>query len=206
MRSAASLHQRRGLLTLRGQVFPSLPQAQQSFALPATGFHSRKMSSYVLDGLLGRRGGGSAWQWPVTQANTVFNIVPQGHKYVHVCDVFRIRTLLSISFLSTFVSISDVDSWWKDLGSYTALKTQGGSWRFLSSTKSPMLLTFEKGPWIYRLNQQLPEITFPWKFQETCLSNSTMLNAQLMELSIHFIVSLRWVNSSFCIQNSLCRG
>lgn len=47
------------------------------------GHHSREMSSYVLDGLMGRRGGGgggSAWQWPVTKPNTIFNIVPQGHR------------------------------------------------------------------------------------------------------------------------------
>lgn len=46
----------------------------------------RWMSSYVLDGMLGRRGGGggggggSAAHWPVSKANTVFNIVPQGHR------------------------------------------------------------------------------------------------------------------------------
>lgn len=80
MRSAASLLQRRGLLSFRGQGLPSLPQPQPSATWPATGLQARQMSSYVLDGLLGRRGGGSAWQWPLTQANTIFNIVPQGHK------------------------------------------------------------------------------------------------------------------------------
>jgi hypothetical protein len=78
MRSTVSLLQRRGPLSFRGQDLPSLPPPQLSVA--PTGLMARNMSSYVLDGLLGRRGGGSAWQWPVTQANTIFNIVPQGHK------------------------------------------------------------------------------------------------------------------------------
>jgi len=47
----------------------------------------RQMSSYILDGLMGRRGGGggggaSTWQWPITKPTTVFNIVPQGFRYV----------------------------------------------------------------------------------------------------------------------------
>ncbi len=45
----------------------------------------RELSSYVLDGFGGGGrggGGGGTWQWPtITKSNTIFNIVPQGHKY-----------------------------------------------------------------------------------------------------------------------------
>lgn len=63
------------------------------------------MSSYVLGSLLGRRGGGSAWQWPVTKPNTIFNIVPQGHRYV----VERFGKLKSIEDSGWFIAIPCVD-------------------------------------------------------------------------------------------------
>ena len=65
-----------------GAIMHSAPQ-RLPLVLGTTGIHTREMSSYVLDGLMGRRGGGgggSAWHWPVTKPNTIFNIVPQGHK------------------------------------------------------------------------------------------------------------------------------
>jgi len=91
IRTSSFYLERRGIMSV-GCAFEARPP--QSFfcgttrksALRAAG--SRQMSSYVLDGLLGRRGGGSAWQWPVTKPNTIFNIVPQGHRYVllHAAD------------------------------------------------------------------------------------------------------------------------
>jgi hypothetical protein len=38
----------------------------------------RCMSAYVLDSV----GGGSLGTWPIRKMNTIFNIVPQGHKHV----------------------------------------------------------------------------------------------------------------------------
>jgi hypothetical protein len=62
--------------------------------------------SYVLDGFgSSGGGGGSAWQWPVTKANTIFNIVPQGHKYV----VERFGKLHSIQDSGWFLAIPLVD-------------------------------------------------------------------------------------------------
>jgi len=68
---------------------------------------ARHFSSYVLDGLMGggRRGGGNSWQWPVSKPNTVFNIVPQGHKYV----VERFGKLHSIEDSGWFLGIPWVD-------------------------------------------------------------------------------------------------
>ena len=44
----------------------------------------RALSTYVLDGWNRGDGGGSS-QWDVAKTNTIFNIVPQGHKYVVKC-------------------------------------------------------------------------------------------------------------------------
>ena len=63
--------------------------------------------SYVLDGWGGRggAGGGGTWQWPVTKANTMFNIVPQGHKYI----VERFGKLHSVEDSGWFIAIPFVD-------------------------------------------------------------------------------------------------
>ena len=71
---------------------------------------SRKFSSYVLDGFGGGRGGGSGSggipaRWPVTKANTIFNIVPQGHKFV----VERFGKLHSVEESGWFLAIPLVD-------------------------------------------------------------------------------------------------
>jgi SPFH domain / Band 7 family len=74
---------------------------------------SRRHLSYVLDGWGsgGGRGGGFAgaggggWQWPITKRNTVFNIVPQGHKYV----VERFGKLHSVEESGWFLAIPMVD-------------------------------------------------------------------------------------------------
>ncbi|KAG7374690.1 SPFH domain / Band 7 family protein [Nitzschia inconspicua] len=63
--------------------------------------------SYVLDGWGSGRGGGGGgtWQWPVTKPNTIFNIVPQGHKYV----VERFGKLHSVEDSGWFLAIPLVD-------------------------------------------------------------------------------------------------
>lgn len=65
---------------------------------------SSRSFSYVFDGF-GSQGGGSSWQWPVTKSNTIFNIVPQGHKYV----VERFGKLHSIQDSGYFFAIPWVD-------------------------------------------------------------------------------------------------
>jgi hypothetical protein len=70
---------------------------------------SRQFSSYVLEGWGGGRGGGggggSSWAWPVTKPNTIFNIVPQGYKYV----VERFGKLHSVEDSGWFLAIPFVD-------------------------------------------------------------------------------------------------
>jgi regulator of protease activity HflC (stomatin/prohibitin superfamily) len=69
----------------------------------------RLMSTYVFDsfrGGSGNAGGGNSWQWPITKANTIFNIVPQGHKYV----VERFGKLHSIQDSGWFLAIPMVDN------------------------------------------------------------------------------------------------
>lgn len=67
----------------------------------------RRHLSYVLDGWGGGRGGGGGgtWQWPVTKQNTIFNIVPQGHKYV----VERFGKLHSVEDSGWFLAVPLVD-------------------------------------------------------------------------------------------------
>mmetsp|Transcript_15318 Transcript_15318/g.42493 ORF Transcript_15318/g.42493 Transcript_15318/m.42493 type:complete len:411 (-) Transcript_15318:1240-2472(-) len=68
----------------------------------------RQFSSYVLDGF-GRGGSGPTGaipgRWPVTKANTIFNIVPQGYKFV----VERFGKLHSIEESGWFLAIPLVD-------------------------------------------------------------------------------------------------
>ena len=65
----------------------------------------RFKSSYSLDGF-GGSGSASVTRWPVTRPNTIFNIVPQGYKYV----VERFGKLHSIEDSGWFLAIPFVDT------------------------------------------------------------------------------------------------
>jgi hypothetical protein len=82
----------------------SLPSRSTS-AVVYQAHNATRAFSYVLDGWGGRGGTGSSWQWPITKANTVFNIVPQGYKYV----VERFGKLHSIQDSGYFFAIPWVD-------------------------------------------------------------------------------------------------
>ena len=64
------------------------------------------MSSYVFDSMGGGGGSGGIWDWPVTKTNTIFNIVPQGYKYV----VERFGKLHQIHESGWFLAIPFVDT------------------------------------------------------------------------------------------------
>jgi hypothetical protein len=66
---------------------------------------SRLLSSYSFDGAL-NPGRFSATRWPIRKANTVFNIVPQGFKFV----VERFGKLRSIEDSGWFLAIPLVDT------------------------------------------------------------------------------------------------
>ena len=89
---------------LRSVVATSRVAARQPFSQQRHAF-----SSYVLDGL--GRGAGSGpganplWEWPISKTNTVFNIVPQGHKYV----VERLGKLHAIHTSGYFWAIPWID-------------------------------------------------------------------------------------------------
>ena len=63
---------------------------------------TRPLSSYVLDNY---GGSGNSTSWPITQTNTGFNIVPQGHIYV----VERFGKMHSIEDSGWFLAIPLVD-------------------------------------------------------------------------------------------------
>lgn len=65
---------------------------------------ARFMSSYMLDS--GSSGGPPSTRWPITKTNFVFNIVPEGYKYV----VERFGKLHSIEDSGWFVAIPMVDT------------------------------------------------------------------------------------------------
>jgi hypothetical protein len=80
---------------------------RKSPVLPTTSLSQQKRAlSYVLDGFgSGTGGSGSSWHWPLTKTNTIFNIVPQGHRYV----VERFGKLHSIQDSGWFLAIPLVD-------------------------------------------------------------------------------------------------
>ena len=82
---------------------PSLTASNHSLLISR-----RAMSSYVFDDFRGGSGGGggSVWEWPVSRSNTLFNIVPQGHRYV----VERFGKLHSIQESGWFLAIPMVDT------------------------------------------------------------------------------------------------
>mmetsp|Transcript_39203 Transcript_39203/g.94806 ORF Transcript_39203/g.94806 Transcript_39203/m.94806 type:complete len:374 (-) Transcript_39203:40-1161(-) len=72
-------------------------------ALAQNQYQTRALS-YVLEGF-GGGGGNGSWQWPIRKTNTIFNIVPQGYKYV----VERFGKLHSIQDSGWFLAIPVVD-------------------------------------------------------------------------------------------------
>jgi hypothetical protein len=90
---------RRSMLLAKNQPRVLQSQHQRSAAM-----------SYTLDGWgsggsSGGGGGGASMQWPVKKSNTIFNIVPQGHRYV----VERFGKLHSIQDSGWFLAIPFVD-------------------------------------------------------------------------------------------------
>jgi hypothetical protein len=92
---------------LQGTLRP-IGASASSVVTTTQAFARRELSSYVLDGFGGGGrggGGGGTWQWPITKSNTIFNIVPQGHKYV----VERFGKLHSVQDSGWFLAIPLVD-------------------------------------------------------------------------------------------------
>jgi hypothetical protein len=102
----SSVLARRSLVLLNSQQ-PKLFNPSFNAGLTASSFSQKRALSYVLDGWGGASSGstGSIGQWPVTKNNTIFNIVPQGHKYV----IERFGKLHSIQDSGWFVAIPFVD-------------------------------------------------------------------------------------------------
>ena len=97
-----TIGRRAGALRMRGMI--GTKTLEGSSGAMAT----RHFSSYVLDGFGGRGGGtqgGIPGNWPVTKSNTIFNIVPQGHKFV----VERFGKLHSVQESGFFFAIPLVD-------------------------------------------------------------------------------------------------
>ena len=78
-------------------------QRQQHRLLRSSINSTAQFSSYVLEG---GAGGSGANRWPIRQTNTIFNIVPEGHKVV----VERFGKLHSIQPSGWFLAIPLVDT------------------------------------------------------------------------------------------------
>ena len=99
-----SVMARRSLVLLKSQQ-PRLLNSSFNAGLTASTLPQKRALSYVLDGWGGGGSSGSTGRWPVTKNNTIFNIVPQGHKYV----VERFGKLHSIQDSGWFLAIPFVD-------------------------------------------------------------------------------------------------
>lgn len=98
-----TIGRRAGALRVRGRIGTKALEATTN---PTTNNTTRHLSSYVLDGFRGGGGqGGIPGNWPVTKSNTIFNIVPQGHKFV----VERFGKLHSVEESGWFLAIPLVD-------------------------------------------------------------------------------------------------
>eukprot|EP00534_Pseudo-nitzschia_fraudulenta_P002702 CAMPEP_0201123916 /NCGR_PEP_ID=MMETSP0850-20130426/9170_1 /ASSEMBLY_ACC=CAM_ASM_000622 /TAXON_ID=183588 /ORGANISM="Pseudo-nitzschia fraudulenta, Strain WWA7" /LENGTH=409 /DNA_ID=CAMNT_0047391031 /DNA_START=192 /DNA_END=1421 /DNA_ORIENTATION=+ len=101
---------RAGALHARGMAGAELLAATNPHTAGGGAAPRRNFSSYVLDGF-GRGGGGGGGngsipgRWPVTKSNTIFNIVPQGHKFV----VERFGKLHAVEESGWFLAIPLVD-------------------------------------------------------------------------------------------------
>jgi hypothetical protein len=101
----SSILARRSSVLLTSQQ-PRLLNSSFNAGLTASSLsQKRALSSYVLDGFGSGGSSGSSGRWPVTKSNTVFNIVPQGHKYV----IERFGKLHSIQDSGWFLAIPFVD-------------------------------------------------------------------------------------------------
>jgi hypothetical protein len=101
----SSVLARRSSVLLNSQQ-PKLLNSSLNFnaGITAGGLSQKRALSYVLDGW-GSGGSSGTWQWPVTKNNTIFNVVPQGHKYV----IERFGKLHSIQDSGWFLAIPLVD-------------------------------------------------------------------------------------------------
>jgi hypothetical protein len=91
---------RRSMLLAKSQ-----PRVLQSQQLQRSAAMSYTLDGWGSGGSSGGGGGGASMQWPVKKANTIFNIVPQGHRYV----VERFGKLHSIQDSGWFLAIPFVD-------------------------------------------------------------------------------------------------
>ena len=107
MTTRSLLCRRAGALRVPGMIGTNMtPTITTLTSTPTT----RQFSSFVLDGFGGNRGGGGGGggipgRWPVTKANTIFNIVPQGYRFV----VERFGKLHSVEESGWFLAIPLVD-------------------------------------------------------------------------------------------------
>jgi hypothetical protein len=100
----SSVLARRSLVLLNSQQ-PRLLNSSFNAGLTASSLSQKRALSYVLDGFGGGGSSGSTGRWPVTKNNTIFNIVPQGHKYV----IERFGKLHSIQDSGWFLAIPFAD-------------------------------------------------------------------------------------------------
>lgn len=99
--------------------------------------YRRNKGSYIFDGV----GGGGAedmWEWPITKINTIFNIVPQGHRYVverfgKLNEVHESGWFLAIPLVDRIAYVIDVRERALDIAPQAAITRDNGAFLFQNS-------------------------------------------------------------------------
>lgn len=114
-------------------VSASLPRNNLNSAITVA--TRRYKSGYTFEGV-GGGGGADMWEWPVTRMNTIFNIVPQGHKYVverfgKLHEVHESGWFIAIPLVDRIAYVIDVRERALDIAPQAAITRDNGTFVFL---------------------------------------------------------------------------
>jgi SPFH domain / Band 7 family len=97
----------------------------------------RGKSSYSFDGVGGGGGAADMWEWPITKTNTIFNIVPQGHRYIverfgKLHEVHESGWFLAIPLVDRVAYVIDIRERALDIAPQAAITRDNGTyWSYI---------------------------------------------------------------------------